>query len=735
MHARPPLQRTLTALGLLLSCGTALAVDTTMTAAGFTGLELTPNAHLLDWGRFAFTYDRQLPGAANPRGHNFVGGFGLLPNVEVSGRVAANDLHTNCFTAPCGLRDLSASVKAGIGLDPANRFRIALGATDLGGAATNFRSYYGVLTWSAEALEVSGGLATRRSAAARATQSPLDGPFASAAWQPLSWIRGQLEYTDHDAWAGVRLFAPARWLPEGWSAFVGANARLTDSNVTARSWFTAGLSIPLYKVPPLARERATSAPVQLPAPQQPLPAYEPRVPAPALPAAPGPAMPVAPAAAAPAAPPSPVSDSGLQALASELRQRGLEDIWVGRMPDGSVAVRANNATYNWNSVDAVGAAVGAIGQVLGDTPTVYRFVLTQRQVPLVAITGQADCLRQWITQPAAGCVAGELSTPGSMPLSSLHDGASWVVRGLQPSWKTLRVAISPVLRTNVATELGVLDYSAGVNLGLLQPLWSGASAEWRVQHEVARSDDYAPGAPFHARRVRDGTERLVLTQTTRLPLEYWLGGGDPVRVRNWGLAATTAQVTAGRIGGHFDGVHVALRTEPGEGRHRLLLQGGVFRNHDFGAVRGEPETAKPLLLGWRYNLAPTRTYLEATAGQFMNNDRGLQLGLRQWFGDVAVQAYIRRTRFAGLPARSIAGLEISLPLGPRRDMNPSLFQVTGTPRFAHAIETVVGDSQNAVLSGTGVLPPAPSLDALHNADRASLLYFEDNLPRLRDAAR
>lgn len=727
MHPRVFLQRSVPALGVFLSCGNALAVDPTVTAAGFTGLEITPNAQLLGWGRLALTYDNQLPGAADPHGSNFVAGFGLLPNFEVSGRIAANTLQTNCFVSSCGLRDLSASAKVGIGLDQANRFRIAAGATDIGGAATFFRSYYGVLTYSVETVEISGGFAKRGNSASLAARSPLDGPFASAAWQPFSWVRGQVEYTDRNAWAGIRLFAPGQWLPDGWSAFVGANTRLSNSNVTARSWLTAGISIPLYKVPAMAPERATAAPPQLSGNQQPLPTYQPRIPPQAAQAA--------PRVAVPAVRHEPPSDAVLRELSLQLKSRGLEDIWIGRLPDGSIAIRANNATYNWNTVDAVGAGLAAIAGVLGDDRSGYRFVLTQRQIPIVAITGQTDCLREWISQRQASCAAGELSTPGSMPLSLLHQGADWVVHGLQPSWKTLRIAISPVLRTTVATEVGVLDYSAGINVGFLQPLWSGASAEWRVQHELARSDDFAAGGILAGRRMRNGTERLAFTQTVRLPLERWVPHGDDLRVRNWGLAATTAQATVGRIGSHFDGVHAAVRTEPGNGAHRITLQSGLLRNSDYGSVPGEARTARPLLLGYRYNVAATRTYLEATGGQFMNNDRGLQLGLRQWFGDVSVQAFVRRTKFSAGPSQTSAGLEISVPIGPRRDMNPSWIQVTGTPRFAHSVESRVGGTNNAIISGAGVLPPAPSLDALHNSDRAGLLYFEDNVPRVRDAAR
>jgi hypothetical protein len=427
-----------------------------------------------------------------------------------------------------------------------------------------------------------------------------------------------------------------------------------------------------------------------------------------------PATPAAPATAGRA-----VADAQLEELARDLQARGLEDISVGRLADGSVAVRANNATYNWNTVDALGAALGATARALGNERASYRVVLTQRQIPIVGVTGQADCLRQWIADGT--CSPGELATPGTQSLDALQGGASWVVRGLQPSWKTVRVQLSPVLRTNLGTEVGALDYSLGLNVGFSQPLWKGATADWRVQSQVAHSDDYGPGQLLESRRVLPGTERLALTQTVEFDQ----------------LAALSAQGSIGRITHHFDGVYGTLRWEPDVGRHRVTAQGGWMRNSRPGLVATDPRTASPLLLSYRYHLTASQTYLEATGGRFMNNDGGAQIGMRQWFGDVAVQVFLRRTRFTDRPGRTVAGLELSVPIGPRRDMQPSGLQVTGTPRFAHTVQTVVhsGTATNPVLFGQGTLPPAPSLDGVYNSDRAGLLYFQRNLERLRDASR
>jgi hypothetical protein len=726
---------------LTLTSAAAGAQVTTLTQAGFTGLEITPNAHLIDWGRFEATYDHQLPGVvSNSKGHNYVLGFGLLPNLEISGRLATDSLGANCFTEHCGIRDLSASGKIGISLDAANRYSIAAGVTDVGGAATNFRALYGVLTFDQGPFQASAGLARRSSIRPSISLSPLHGPFASAAWQPMPWIRGQVEYTDGKAWAGVRVFAPPAWLPEGWSAYVGANQRLTNTTLTRSAWLTAGVSIPLYKVPSLPGSGPRAPLPELSPGQRPLPAYEARTPAAAPSAAPAPSH--APSVSPPPAPalasPTPPQDGDLERLASALETKGLDDISVGRIPDGQIVVRANNASYEWNFVDALGAALGAIARTLGDNKTLYRLVLTERQVPLVAVTGQADCLRAWINNPAAQCTAGQLTTPSSGALERLLSDVHWVIEHRKPSWQTVHVSVSPILRTNVGTDVGAFDYSLGANVGLRLPLWAGATAEASRDIPVTSSTAYRDAGVFEPQRVRSLTNRLALTQTVRLPVERWLGPGDDAKAMRWGLTAVTGQMSIGRVGDAYDGIDGQVRWEPGEGRHRVSANAGWFRNRNFDpslSILG-PRNAKPLLGDYRYNVTATRTYLEASGGQFLYGDRGFQLGLRQWFSDVAVRAYYRRTRFQGSPVRQFVGIEFSIPIGPRRDvtLGPHLL-LGGTPRFSHSIETLVRGGNNAVRPGFGLSSPAPSLDESFNSDRTGLAYFEDNLRRIRDAAR
>jgi hypothetical protein len=745
----------------------------TLNASGVSGLSVTPTAPLLPWGSVGFAYDNQVVnGPVNPRygtsGHNFVAGFGLLPNLEISGRIATHKINTNCYTEDCGIRDLSFNFKAGAPLDRDNRWYVAAGATDLGGQTGNFRALYGVLTYRpVDPLDLNVGLARRGSA--RNVTTPLDGPFASAAYRPLPWLQTHVEYADKNAWAGARVFAPAGWLPDGWQAHIGANVRSslrsedrTGANAGAnssRSWLSVGLNVPLFKVPtstsaPPRNSDSTEPTVRkefstrgLPASNVPLvadltpPRQVVRQPPSALvsiaPASIGISLATQHALArasetasnadAPV-PALPVTNDQLQALAEALRAKGFEDIGVGRARDGAVVVRVNNATYNANTADGLGVALGVIARNLAENRAGYRLVLTQRQLAIVGVTGQADCLAQWIAVGPPRCTAGQLYTPGTTAIDALLDDAAWVVNGRAPSWATPRLILQPVLRSTVATEYGVFDYSLGVRAMLQQPLWKGAWAEVAGNTPVRDSDDYKQGPDCGRSRFDNQSDRYMVHQMFRVPAERLFGNADSGQsAARWGATALTAHVAAGRINANYRGTYGEVRWEPGEGSHKFGIEAGRFERIQYYDPE-LPIKSRTALANYRYSFTPTRTYFEAAAGQFLYNDRGVRFGIKQWFDDVAVTVYLTHTKFEwAANGRTFAGIELSIPLTPRKDMSPANtpIQITGNPRWSYGIETVIRESRNVLDTNQGVGANVSMLDR----------NFEDSMPRVRSAAR
>ena len=127
---------------------------------GYSGLGLVPSANTLKGGTAVLAFDPTVPGAPITTGYNTQIGFGLMDNLELVGRLATNNQKCNGFQPgacpPNSYRDFSSSMKWSLPIDwlKQNNAAVAVGATDFGGAATFFRSYYLVGTKSCDQFVV-----------------------------------------------------------------------------------------------------------------------------------------------------------------------------------------------------------------------------------------------------------------------------------------------------------------------------------------------------------------------------------------------------------------------------------------------------------------------------------------------------------------------------------------------------------------------------------------------------
>jgi hypothetical protein len=776
----------------------ASAAFDVLSPLGFTGGTLTPNARTLPLGTMGVRYDREVPGAALTTGNNYVIGFGLLPYVEATGRIAANDLHCNLYLPRSNavanscldrgeLRDLSMSFKLAVPLDEQERFSVALGATDVGGAATNFRSYYGVLGWRQGPFEASAGVG--RSDARGAL---LSGPFGRLAVQVLPSLQLSAEHIPEGSWVSARAFVPGNWLPERWHVFAEANRRIGESKATGSSWLALGLSIPLDflgttasaeaqrraalraptpvfgGLPSLGRPDAASVPgaasprSEASAPASSTARQSSAAPIAGATAAAGTVSParavVLPAIGSGVAgiATNPVSATGstgskiaastvgaagapgpsaqdpaplgradaaaLARLAQALATAGVEDVSIGEQDraDGAtvVIVRADNASWRWSDFDALGVVLARVARALAPVDAAFVVTLGRRGVPTLQVEGTGRCLEAFLRAGSADCPRGDtprLRSSGEAGFDAALRDVRWAHRGISPSWGRTRVTIGPGLRSGVATEYGVFDYSLAAEVSVEVPLWKGASIEARRSFPLSHSSDYDDGAVFGTDRHKTVTDRVLLHQAIAL------GHG------------VTTRAAIGRIFDDWRGGLGEIRWEPGDGRHRIGASAAQFRNG--GSLR-DGFVAEPRLVSYRYLVGSLDWALELTAGRFFLNDTGWTVTSRHWFGDVAVAASLRSSQHRGLPdPEHFAGLQIELPLTPRRELGTRWIQVQGADRWAYGVDTVVGNSHNRLTGGYGIVPPVPNgLDAIHNYDRAASVYARGHWARIRSAA-
>jgi len=757
---------------------TSIATDV-LAAPGFTGGTLTPTARTLPHGTMGLRYDRQVPGARVTSGHNYTVGFGLLPYVEAVGRIAANDLNCNLYkpgdcALPNGLRDLSMSFKVAVPIDPQERFSIGLGATDLGGAATNFRSYYGVAGWRQGPFEASLGYGKTDQAGGL-----LGGLFGRLSVRVLPSLQLSAERIPDGVWTSARLLAPVGWVPDRWQAYADLNRRIGDGTVAGQSWVSIGVGIPLDvrgtgQTAEAQRRAALAAPTPLwsgaPLPwstpaaasgagaqaagvpivgatpsaataaaavSSASPAVAARTPVPspaaavavAPQAAPLPSIPSAVMAAASNAPlasgerPGRADAAALARVARVLSDAGVDDVAVGEQDraDGAVTVvvRADNGAWRWTDLDAMGVVLSRVARVLAPIDAPVRVVIGRRGVPTLAVEGSARCIEAFLRSATAQCPVGvppRLLASGEAGFDAGLRDVRWAHRGGNASWGRLRVTVAPGLRTGVATEYGVFDYSLAAEVGVEVPLWTGASIEARHSFPISNSQDFEDGRVFGADRHRSITDRVLIQQTVGL---------------GYGVSARAAY---GRIFDDWRGGLGEARWQPGDGTHRVSAMIGRFEND--GSLR-KGFTAEPALATYRYLIAPLDWAIEVTAGRFFLNDTGWSVLSRHWFGDVAVSAYLRSTTHPGLPEpERFAGVSIEIPLTPRRSLDTRWFQLQGADRWSYGIETLVGRAHNRLTAGHGILPPVPSgLDWVHDSDRAVGAMARRHWDRIRDAAK
>jgi hypothetical protein len=746
-----------------------------LTSAGFSGGTLTPSARTLPYGTLGLRYDPQLIGVkGRTDGHNAVLGVGLLPYVEVAGRIAAHDLHCNLYLpGDCDgrgwLRDLSASFKAAVPLDAQHRFSVAAGAVDVGGAATNFRTYYGVLGWREGAFDLSVGYGR-----SDARYGVLTGAFGRMSIRLHESLEVSAERVPAGTWLSARAFAPAAWLPDRWQVYADINHRLGESAVTKPTWFGIGVGIPIDArgfgassdpkragtagvVQPLFGAAAVTADAAAPPrsdpPRSASPAGSVATPvapvAPATPATPvtpvTPVTPATPAAAgAPAVaatgapdiersgvsaaanpgprPSAPVDVSALLQLQRALADAGVVDVRVGEQSGPgdapTLVVRADNGAWRWSDLDAMGIVLARVVRVLSDQDRRLRVVIGRRGVPTLAVEGSVACIAASLRAAETECSAADkarLVASGEPAFAEMLREVRWLDGSGNPSWGRTRIAVAPGLRTGVATEYGVWDYSLAAEVDVEVSLWRGASIDARRTFPISHSADFNDRAVFGPDRHRPITDRVLVHQTVALAN---------------GLAARAAY---GRIYDDWRGGLGEVRWQPGDGTHRVGAMVGEFRN---GGTLRKGFTAEPALVSYRYFVAPLDWSVEVTAGRFFLNDTGWSIASRHWFGDVAVVASVRETRHPNAPAgERFAGLQFELPLTPRRALDRRWVQLQGADRWSYGLETLVGNSHNRITGGHGIVPPVTnSLDTVYDADRAYGAFASRNWARIRDAA-
>ena len=406
---------------------------------GPTGLLTVPTAAVRSEGTAGFAFNAHDSVAGYDESKNYLFGLGLLPGFEIDGRIAQpGDFEEGS--------DLSFNAKLQLWSFDAGP-SLAVGATDIGGEAPNFRSRYAVVTLPWRALSLTVGH--------RWGPDLHEGTLAGLEWRPWSVLGLYAEYDTEATNPGVRLQSPELWHGLKVAANVGyrGDPRETEAGIE--------FSLPLGKV-----KRPAPARTEFPA------------------------GPVATGRAA------------ASALRLALEDLGFEAVRTGSRPDGTLVVALENRRYNHSTADGIGLALGTIATRAAAEVERIELNLSAYGVPQVAASASAqgwrDFLRDGTADPAlldVRHIDGRDRQVG-WHNEAQHLGAS-------------ELYVEPVLRTFVATEYGVLDAGVGLRARFLMPLAPGVTAQVGAQAPVAKTDDFRSGENFGDFAPEAGLDLLI----------------------------------------------------------------------------------------------------------------------------------------------------------------------------------------------------------------------------------
>lgn len=678
---------------LTLACGTSVyAVDSGVSPAGYSGALSTPNAESIGVGDVVLAYTNSIDAQAHHpdfTDHNYVLGIGLLPYVEVFGRLADRSYDNPKLI---GLTDLSTSIKFTVPdmpwlvrfPHPALKPHLAVGVTDIAGKAQKSHSYYGVASWQYQKAGLSLGYAETADVVYNKTN--VDGIFGSVTIQPTDWLQGIAEYNGQDAQVGVRVMSPQNSLPLALRIAADVRYDLSNEDGKQAKW---GVSVqrPLAFVaerPQVALNNITPTTAEV--------------------------LPLVTASAQVQNEQTAVSIP-THNLEQILKKQGFQDIRFGTEQD-TLVISVENQSYLWNDLDAIGAILAAFYNASADMENV-KIILNKQQIPVMMVSSQRACLATWQQQTAQSvCKTPVLHHLHFTPqqISAAMAETQWINAPVQSSSLRPRIGLSPILNYTLGTEYGVLDYSLGMATTVEIPLWwQGLLAETQYTQPIEESADFKRGGVFYDQRLQAGIKRAMLHQY--------------LRHDRMDTHVAVGQLYPNTYGSFVEG-------QFNSDYHQFSATLGYFEQNNDTQTRHQP-----MLLGYRYQIPYYDAQIAVKAGEFFDGDRGLKVESRFMFADTDVNIFFQKTKHDQQQASSYVGLEIALPLTPRRAYTHSVLQIKGSEEYKQSFMTRVNHRKNYVEGSWGNARlfdvPYNIDDILFNRDRLSRTYILQHTARIQ----
>ncbi|NDF98935.1 MAG: hypothetical protein EB101_08430 [Chitinophagia bacterium] len=256
----------------------------------------------------------------------------------------------------------------------------------------------------------------------------------------------------------------------------------------------------------------------------------------------------------------------------------------------------------------------------------------------------------------------------------------------------------------------------GASVNTVLPLWKGAIWDLnRIEPLDINTDDFRKNGVYFNSRLRSAVNRRMFHQVFSAP-----------------TINTQFRLSAGMAYTTWKGHQLESMTQNMDGRHRLSLAVGQFRN-DTLARNNQKDYH---LATYRFaNNAEHTIATEITYGKFWGGDTGYQILQRFWHGDTNVSIYLRRSQMPdGTPTASFAGLQFTIPLTPRRNIGYENFGLRGVNQWTYSLESRIFNRENLLTAGYGEIPRfGENLPQLFNRDRNGQSYLKEESWRMKNS--
>lgn len=377
--------------------------------------------------------------------------------------------------------------------------------------------------------------------------------------------------------------------------------------------------------------------------------------------------------------------------------------------------------FDRNAIDALGLLLGAVATTDSLHYSWLWLRVKRDGIALWDIRVKLNEYRRYLELSDCRAVECLTRTPPSLTLKVMPANASWPLQvdwliTAKDSWPLSELAFRGGLKHRIGTEVGEYDYSLSLRPTLLQPLWHGAVLALQGEVPLHHSRNFDDNQLFESYRLQSGLRELTLNQTLQLERDWYNQSSLGIARRDFYLLTNET---------------IWRQSE----YRRLRLQLGHYQPYrdssDSPYGYDEGDKGDSWLIGYRYLWPEWASRIELTAGQFLYQDRGIQLDLTRQFGDLSVGA----TYKDDFDIRAVA-LKVALPLDSRRSWQVGPVKVHGDSAFEIEVQTTfIGDGNNT-LKPLLLQQPVTEVSIAGrylDDDRLDGVVLERSLPRLREA--